>query len=145
MRAPLCEPAMILIDPSRLAKKRLGQLVPLVHQPLCPCPGLADELSIAPQARKLEVGQAGLPCPEELTLPAQLEIDLRELESVRDLDERLQTALSVFGELLLRTGDEEAVGLFGPSPDPAAKLMKLREAEPVRLLDDHDRRVGDVD
>ena len=36
-------------------------------------------------------------------------------------------------------------GLLGAAPDAAAKLVELREPEAIGLLDDHDRRVRDVD
>ena len=49
------------------------------------------------------------------------------------------------GQLLARARDEQAVRLLGAAPDAAAQLVQRREAEPVRLLDDHDRRVRDVD
>ena len=48
-------------------------------------------------------------------------------------------------ELLLRAGDEQAVRLLRPAPDPAAQLVELREPEAVGLLHDHDRRVRHVD
>ncbi len=44
----------------------------------------------------------------------------------------------------LRAGNEQAVRLLRPAPDPAAQLVQLGEPEPVGLLDDHDRRVRDV-
>ena len=50
-----------------------------------------------------------------------------------------------FGQLLLRPRDEQAVRLLRPAPDAAAQLVELREPEAVGLLDDHHRRVRDVD
>ena len=41
--------------------------------------------------------------------------------------------------------DEQAEDLLGTAADPAAQLVELGEAEAVGLLDDHDRRVRDVD
>ena len=41
--------------------------------------------------------------------------------------------------------DEQAVRLLGAAADAAAQLVQLREPEAVGLLDDHDRRVRDVD
>ena len=71
---------------------------------------------------------------EELALAAQLEVALGELEAVGRLDERLQPRLCAVGQLELRPGDEQAVGLLGAAPDPAAQLVELCEAETVGLL-----------
>ena len=48
-------------------------------------------------------------------------------------------------QLLLRPRDEQAVRLLGAAADAAAQLVQLREPEAVGLLDDHHRRVRDVD
>ena len=42
-------------------------------------------------------------------------------------------------------GDEHAERLHGATADPAAKLVELGEPEPVGALDDHHRRLRDVD
>ena len=49
------------------------------------------------------------------------------------------------GQLVLRPRDQQAVRLLRAAADAAAQLVELREAEAVGLLDDHDRRVRDVD
>ena len=41
--------------------------------------------------------------------------------------------------------DERTVRLDAAAPDPAAELVELGEPEPVGALDDHHRRLGDVD
>ena len=63
----------------------------------------------------------------------------------RRLDERLEARLRGVGQLELRPRDQQAVGLLGAAADPASELVELREPEAVGLLDDHDRRVRDVD
>ena len=83
--------------------------------------------------------------PRSWPSPAQLEVDLGEREAVVRVHERLQALLRVLGQLLLRTRDEQAVRLLRAAADAAAQLVELREAEAVGLLDDHDRRVRDVD
>ncbi len=45
----------------------------------------------------------------------------------------------------VRLGGEEAVTLVLAAGDAAAELVELREAEPFRLEDHHQRGVGDVD
>src|SRR5919199_651191 len=145
IRAPLREPAMILTQPLRVAAKRLNRVAVVLLQLLCPSPRLRDQLPVADEARELQVGEARLPRPEQLALAAQLQVDPRELEPVRDVDERLEPPLRVVGELLPRPRDEQAVRLLRAAADATAQLVQLRKAEPVGLLDDHDRRVRDVD
>ena len=41
--------------------------------------------------------------------------------------------------------DEQAEPRQAATPDPAAQLVQLRDAEPVGVHDDHDAGVGDVD
>ena len=93
----------------------------------------------------MEVGQPRLPRAEERAAAAKVEIDLGELEAVGRRDERLEALLRRLGQLLLRARDEQAVGLLGAAPDPAAQLVELREAEAVGFLHDHHGRVRDVD
>src|SRR5690606_41119822 len=49
------------------------------------------------------------------------------------------------GRLFTPAGDQDAVALPRAPPGPAPELMELREAESLRMLDEHDRGVGDVD
>ena len=65
-----------------------------------------------------------------------------EHEAVLRLDHRLQATLRVATGLV---GEQDAVGLRRAAPDPAAELVQLRQAEAVGPLDQHDRRVRDVD
>src|SRR5919108_1370767 len=113
MRAPLREPAMILIAPLGLVAERSLRL----DEILSPRARLGDESSIANEPRELQVGKPRLARAEKLALPTQLQIDLGELEAVRDLDERLQAALRFVGQLLLRARDEQAVGLLRSTAD----------------------------
>ena len=82
---------------------------------------------------------------DERAAAADLEVLLGELEAVRRRHHRLEPLARALGQLLLRPRDEQAVRLLAPAPDAAAQLVQLREAEAVGLLDDHDRRVRDVD
>jgi len=95
--------------------------------------------------RKVQVGEARLARAEERAAAAQVEVDFRELEAVGRGDERLEPFLRRLRELFLRARDEQAVGLLRSAPDPASQLVELRETEAVGLLDDHHRRVRDVD
>ena len=82
---------------------------------------------------------------EQLACAAQLEVDLGQLEAVGGLDERLQPGDRRLRQLLLRPRHEQAVRLLRPTPDAAAELVQLGQAEAVGLLHDHDRRVRHVD
>ena len=107
--------------------------------------GLLEELAVGAQAGEAEVAEAGLAGAEEPAFAAEVEVALGELEAVVRLDERLEPGGGRLGELELRARDQQAVGLLGAAADAAAELVELGEAEPVCLLDDHDRRVRDVD
>ena len=61
-----------------------------------------------------------------------------------DVDEGLEPLPRALGQLVLRPRDEKAERLLRATPDAAAQLVELREAEAVGLLDDHHRRVRDV-
>src|ERR671925_2376167 len=129
MRAPLREPAMILMHPLRFVGERTDHVIIHFRESRCPHPCLRDQIPVGRQAREPEIGEARLPRSEQLPFAANLEVDLGELESVRDVDERVEPALRVFRELVLRTRDEEAVRLLRTATDTSAQLMQLRETE----------------
>ena len=107
---------------------------------------LLDQVAVDAELREAQVAPAGLARAEQLPLAAQLEVDLGELEAVGRVDERLQTRLARRRSAPRAwPRDEQAVALLRPTPDPAAQLVELGEAEAVGLLHDHDRRVRDVD
>ena len=97
------------------------------------------------QPGEAQVGEARLARAEQLSLAADLEVALGELEPVGRRHHRLEAVAGDVGELLLRPGDEQAVGLLRAAPHAAAQLVELGEAEAVGLLHDHDRRVRHVD
>ncbi len=117
----------------------------VVDQLLRQLAGLLEQPAVAAQTREAKLREPRLARAEELALAADLEIDLGELEPVVRGHERLQPGERRVGQLLLRPRDEQAVRLLGAPPHPASQLVQLGEAEPVGLLDDHDRRVRDVD
>src|ERR671925_1636556 len=97
IRAPLREPAMILIEALRRVEKRTV----VVRELGCPVLRLRDQLAVARQAGEPQIREPGLPRAEELTLAAQLEVDLGEPEAVRGANERLEPPLSLVRELFL--------------------------------------------
>ena len=103
----------------RLHGEELGERVVqrafVVDQLQCRRAGPLEEGPVDPQPREAEVREARLPRAEQLALAAQLEVDLGQLEAVRGLDERLETAAGALGQLLLRPRDQQAVRLLGPA------------------------------
>src|SRR5262245_22878041 len=87
-----------------------------------------QQRSICAKPREGEVGEAGLPRPEQLPLAADLQIGLGELEAVIRTDERLETCERGIGQLLLRPRDEQAVGLLRPAAHAPAQLVELGQA-----------------
>ena len=83
--------------------------------------------------------------PEQRSAAAEVEIDLRQLEAVGRVDERLQPVPRGLGQLLRHARDEHAVRLLRPAADAAPQLVQLRKPEAVGLLHDHHRRVRNVD
>src|SRR5204862_503707 len=65
-----------------------------------------EQRAVATQMRKLQVRQPGLTRAEQLAAAPQLEIDLRQLESVRRADERLEPRHRRVRELLSRARDQ---------------------------------------
>ncbi len=86
-------------------------------------------------------GQAGLLRAEELSGAAQAQVHFGNMEAVGGFD---QGADALARGIVHFFGDQDAVALVGAAADAAAKLVQLREAEALGLLDHHDGRVGDV-
>ena len=95
------------------------------------------------ELREAEAGRARLAGAEHVALAAQAKVLLGDAEAVlgraQDLDPRLRR----LAERPLV--EQEAARPPGAAADPPAQLMELREAEPLGVLDDHDRGLGHVD
>ncbi len=91
---------------------------------------------------------AGLLTPEEIAGAAHFEIERRNLKAASELRvafERLDSRARLVVHRVGRWDDEVAVRALLASADPPAKLIKLREAEEVRAIDDHRVGAGDVE
>jgi len=100
-----------------------------------------DEGSVA-EIGDAQFGDAALPHAEELAGAAQFQVCLGQLEAIVGGLEDIQSLL----RRLAGVGAEDvAVGLVRAAPDAPAKLVQLREAKAVGILDDHDGGVGNVD
>ena len=89
-----------------------------------------------------DIGEAGLPRPEEGTGTAELQINLCEHEPGIVL---LHCFESRGRRLLLRGREEETVALLITPANAAAELVELREAESLGTFDHDDRAVRDID
>ncbi len=115
--------------------------------------GIVGDDSEGVAARELEQGvvvnnirnaqfrQAMLPRAEEFARAAQLQVLLRDAEAVGRRADDVQPLARL---VPLRLGEEEEERRPAAAPDAAAQLVQLRQAEPLGVLDDHDRRVRDV-
>jgi hypothetical protein len=89
------------------------------------------------------VRKAGLLEAQGVAAAAQLQVGLRDQEAVVGAPQDIQSLLGGLGER--RVVEQDAGALAPPPTDPAAQLVELRQAEPLRLFDDHDGGVGHVD
>src|SRR5262245_17276318 len=110
----------------------------LDERPCLAVRGLHD-VAVAHEVAGAQLGQPGLPRPEEISRPAQLEVALRDREAVARRGHRLQPLARVIGPG--RLIHQEAVRFPLAAPDAAAQLVQLRETEPLGVLDHHDGRV----
>ena len=136
-----------LAEMLRLAEEPVGRVgeQALVLEPARDLARPLEEVAVRAQPHEAEIREPRLARAEQLAFAADLEIALGELEPVGRRHHRLEPLDRALGQLLPRPRDEQAVRLLGAPADAAAQLVELREPEAVGLLDDHDRRVRDVD
>src|SRR5258708_3582345 len=97
---------------------------------------------VAKDVAETESGGAGLPGAEELAGAAELEVALRDVETVAGLHEHLQAIHRL--ERGSFVGDWNAVGFSRAPSHATAKLVKLGESEAIGIDDEHDRGVRHV-
>ena len=102
-----------------------------------------QERTILDQVGKLKPARPRLAVSKKVTRTPELEIALRELEPIVGLAQRSEAKLGVFGHRLAMS-QQTRTPLPG-TPDAAAELMQLSEAETLGLLDDDDVGVWNVD
>ena len=95
------------------------------------------------RSAKRSNGTPRLARAQEFARSADHEVLARDLEPVGVLEDHLEAQLRDFAQRLLE--QQHAGALCRAPPDAAAQLVQLREAEALRVLDHHDRRVGHVD
>ncbi len=88
-------------------------------------------------------GQAALLQAQGIAAAAQLQVLLGDQEAVVGVAQHVEPALAGVGKR--RVIEQDAGALARAPSDPASQLVQLGEAEPLGLLDHHDRGVGHVD
>src|SRR6185437_8725251 len=78
----------------------------------------------------------------KLSGSTQFEILFRHHETVIGFFHDFQTLASCFRVCV---GNQEAIGLIAASSDPASQLVQLCKSEAIRIFDDHDGCIGNVD
>src|SRR5258706_9610058 len=132
---PRSEPARNMVAPPlRVARDQLGR-------------GLLrrrDELRVALEVGEAEQRIAALALAQDFAGPAQLEVAVRDLESVARFVDHLEARARRLGERAAVEQDAGAVARIssGGAADAPAQLVELREAEALRALDHHQRCVG---
>src|SRR5499433_1196058 len=108
--------------------------------------GLASRLlqhgAVAQEIRDAELRKTRLARAEEIARAAQLEVGLRDAKAIVRRRHGVDAAARLLGS---RSREEDAVALPRSPPHPATKLMQLREAEALGMLDEHHGGVGHVD
>src|ERR1700682_2708853 len=105
--------------------------------------GLLEEFAVAERVGDVETKGAGLAGAEEFAGAAKLEIGFGDFKAVGGAHHGFEAGAGFVGHA--HRADKDAVGFLRAAADASAKLMKLREAEALGVLDDHDRGVGDID
>ena len=100
---------------------------------------LSSSSRIGSATRK--VAHAALTLAEQVAHAAQAQILARDDEAVVAPDEDVEPLLRLGADV----AEQDAVRRLRAAPDAAAQLMQLRETEALGMLDEHHRRVGDVD
>ena len=101
-----------------------------------------EQRLIAHDVSNPKLGQARLLRSEQLTRSTQLEIFLSNDEPVARLRHDAESFFSNRGLLVAR--QQYAITLLGAPTNAAAQLVKLRQSEAFRVLDDHYRCIGNV-
>src|SRR5207344_3408038 len=104
---------------------------------------LLEQVAVADQLAHPEGGHARLAGPEELARTADLEVFLGDGEAVFGSYEHLEALPGHRAETPLR--QEHAGAGHPPAAYAPTELVKLGQAEALRVLDDHDRSVRHVD
>src|SRR5713101_2683308 len=105
--------------------------------------GSLKELAVAQRIGDVKAEGAGLAGPEEFAGAAQLQIGFGDFEAVGGAHHGFEAGACFVGHA--DRADENAVGFLRAAANASAKLMQLRQAEALGMLDDHYGGVGNID
>src|SRR5216683_3147836 len=103
-------------------------------------PDLVQEHRMLQSLHRL-IRHAMLPRAQQLPHPPDSHVLLGELETVVDLSHQMQSLETRVRRIVRQ---QQAVALGRAAPDPASKLVQLRQPEAVGALDHHDSGIGHV-
>ena len=107
---------------------------------------LCEKLAVRLESDRAD--EARLSRTQQVSRAANLEVAHRHLQAAAEVGElanRLEARLSIVAQGLVRLVQQIRVGLMVRAPDPPAQLVKLGQAEAVRIVDDDRIDVGNVD
>ncbi len=104
--------------------------------------GLLQKPGVAVNIRKHKSKLSALPYTEEISRAPELKVFLRDIKAVRRLFENGQSLRLLF---YLTSIEKNTVRLRAASADASAELMKLGQAETLRILHHHHRGIRHVD
>src|SRR5579864_508213 len=108
----------------------------------CFAPREFQKFAVAQRIGDVKAKVASLTRAEKFSRTTKLQIRFGDFKPVGSANHRFEASASV---VCHSTGsDQNAVGLFRAAADAATQLMKLREAETLRVFDDHDGGVRHV-
>ncbi len=96
------------------------------------------QIVVAHDVSHAESQGARLASAEEFAGAAELEVALRDFESIAGIGKKIEP-------LFFLVGNQNGVRLPLAASDAPAQLMQLREAEAIGIHDQHDRGVRDID
>ena len=121
---------------------RQAQLRIRGHQPVHRLGGLLQQPGVRVDIPHPKREFPALPDAEQLPRPSELQILRGDMEAVIGLVQNFQP---FHGFRLLVRADEDAVALVLPAAHPPPELMKLGQAEALRVLHHHHSGVGHID
>ena len=98
------------------------------------------------QFRHLQVTKTRLLRSQKFARPAQFQILLGQYKAVLCLFHHRQPRIDCLGVFVVGAvvRSQQAIRLMRSAPHPAPELVQLRQAEPIRALDQHGAGIGHI-
>ena len=131
--------AAILLEQIEQGAQRLAawcrQFSIAVDRQFCGVIGQGDQMTVGLQLGESEIGQAALAQAQRIAGPAQAPILFGDDKAIIGLAHHFQPRLGSLADRSLV--QQQAGGGFLATPDPAAQLVQLGQAEAFGMLDEH--------